>query len=414
MDLSKKKAFVYDYGVFMPIAMRLAEDFGEVFYFVPWKGTYCTRDRFTIGEGVPGLTRVDSFEDYIDQADVFVFPDVGDGDKQVMLRGLGKRVFGTGYAELLEQDRMLFKGVLKKQKLPVGPYKTFKGTDALSDFLRKEPGTCYIKVSTFRGNCETARFDTYLAFIPTLDRWAKSLGAYRFQMEFIVDFPIEGQEGGSDFFLSNGEYLPIGTYGYEVKDHGYISKAMKMTDMPDAITYVNDRMAPVYREYGICGAASSEERITKELVPYFTDMCARFGSPPAELICRLYKNFSQIVWAVSGGEMITPEPVAEYAAEVMISCEAARDGWVPLDYPEKLRKNVLLRNLCCLDGQFFHIPQDSCTSLGAAVGYGKTREAAQEQALKFAGEFGHDFDFAVFDKVAEYLEEAKEYGLGEF
>lgn len=414
-DLSRLSVLVYDYGVFMPVAMRLAEAYGEVFYFCPWEGTYPTRDRLTIGEGVPGLTRVASFEEYEDRADLIVFPDVGMAGKQAGLRERGKAVFGTGYAAELEQDRLLFKDVLKKQKLPVGPFKVFQGIDALADFLKShDKQLLFVKVSTFRGNCETARFDSYLAFIPTLDRWAKSLGGFRQQQEFIVEFPIDGQEGGSDFFLSDGEYLPIGTYGYEVKDHGYIAKMMPLAKMPDAITYVNDRMTPVYREYRVSGAVSTEVRITTELKPHFTDACMRFGSPPAELICRAYENFPEIVLACARGEMVTPKPVAKYAAEVMISTEAARDGWVPLDYPKDLQKNILLRNLCCLDGQFYHIPQDNCTSLGAAVGFGDTREKAQAEALEYANEFGFDFDSAIFDKVSEYLEEAKEYGLGEF
>ena len=414
MNLSKLKVGVYDYGVFMPLAMRLAEDFGEVFYFVPWEGTYCTRDRRTIGEGVPGITRVTNWEELEETCDLFVFPDVGEVGKQEALRSRGKAVFGTGRAARLEQDRLYFKDVLKRQKLPVGPYKVFIGIDKLSAFLRTEPGECYVKVSTFRGNCETKRFDTYLSFVSTLDRWAQSLGGFRNHQEFIVDMPIHGQEGGSDYFLVDGNELPVGTYGYEVKDHGYIAKAMKLDEMPDAITHVNNRMAPIYREYGIRGAISTEIRVTKQLVSNFTDACIRFGSPPAEMIGRLYKNFSEILWCVANGEMITPEPIAPYAAEVMICCEDALFGWVPMDYPEKMRKNVLLRNLCCLDDQFFHIPQDNCTSLGAAVGFGKTREAAQDQALSYAGDFGFDFDYAVFDKVESYLADAEKFGLGKF
>ena len=157
MNLSDKIVRIYGYGLFECfMALRLKESFGRVELFVPWKGSYPTPIKTLIGEGLSGVVKVDNFFRDINKVDLFCFFDVGDGDIQDYLRSNGKRVFGTGKGDALEYDRVGFKKVLEKVGLPVAPYKVVKGIIELRKELEKDENNGrWVKVSTFRGICET-------------------------------------------------------------------------------------------------------------------------------------------------------------------------------------------------------------------------------------------------------------------
>lgn len=417
MKLSDKVVRIYGYGIFeCYMALCLAESFGKVELFTPWKGSYPKPDKNLIGQGLPGVTKINDFWENIDSVDLFCFFDVGDGDKQNALRKMGKRVFGSGTAGSLEYDRIGFKKTLVRVGLPVGPYQVVKGVDELHAILKKEKDK-WIKVSTYRGICETFHHKDYRFSLPKLDQIASDLGAYRMLQEFIIEDPIPGVETGDDRFYSAGKPLSIATLGFENKDKSYVAKVMHVDEMPEPVKEVADKLAPVYKKHDVCGMMSSEIRIGKDLLPHYNDCCARSGSPPSEMQCELYENFAEILWAVAGGEMIEPIPKAKYAAEVLLKSEMAPTDWVPLDFKEKDLKVLKLRNLCQIQGQYYYIPQDGGTIIGGAIGFGDTLIEAETEALANArlldceeSYYAHD----AFDETDEELRKAEEIGLGEF
>jgi phosphoribosylamine-glycine ligase len=335
-----------------------------------------------IGSGLPGVTKINDFFEGMENVDLVCFFDVGDGDLQDYLRSKGKRVFGTGAAGELEYDRVKFKKILKKVGLPVVPYSVLTGVKELEQALSlKENIGKWVKVSTFRGICETFQNKGIKFAQPKIDTIAMKLGAARGTQEFILEDSIPGVEIGNDCFISGGRMLGTVTFGLENKDKSYTSKVMKVDKLPDAVKEVDSALAPVYKKLNICGMISSEIRVGEDKKPYFIDMCARAGSPPAEVISELYSNFSEIVWAVAGGEEIEPKAKANYAAEVLIKSEMAPTDWVPLDFREKDLKVLKLRNLCKMNGQYYYIPQDNGTIIGAAIGLGNTAEEAEKEAL---------------------------------
>ena len=408
MNLSDKIVRIYGYGLFECfMALRLKESFGRVELFVPWKGSYPTPIKTLIGEGLSGVVKVDNFFRDINKVDLFCFFDVGDGDIQDYLRSNGKRVFGTGKGDALEYDRVGFKKVLEKVGLPVAPYKVVKGIIELRKELEKDENNGrWVKVSTFRGICETFQSKGIKYSQPKLDLMATKLGAFRNEQEFIIEDNIPGDEIGTDCFLFNGEMLDIVTFGVENKDKSYICKAMGKDKLSAAIKEVDEKLGPIYKKLKISGMISSEVRIGSDKKPYFIDFCARAGSPPSELICELYSNFAEILWAVAGGEMVTPEPRAEYAAEVLIKSEMAMTEWTPLDFKEKDLSMLKFRNLCKVNGQYYYIPQDGGSILGAAIGFGKTAKEAQSAALKncelLECEESH-YDTTAFDETNKVL-----------
>ena len=417
MKLSDKTVRIYGYGVFECfMALKLAESFGKVELFTPYKGSYPKPDKNLIGVGLPSVTKIDNFWEGIDTVDLFCFFDVGDGDKENALRKMGKRVFGTGSADAMEYDRVGFKKTLLRVGLPVGGYQVVKGIDALHEVLKRETDK-WVKVSLYRGICETFHHKDYRFTLPRLDQIASMLGAYRMKQEFIIEDPIPGVEAGDDRFYSNGIPLPIATYGFENKDKSYVCKPMRLNEMPGPIQEVAGKLAPVYKKHDVCGMMSSEVRVSKDLKPYFIDCCARAGSPPSELISELYENFAEIVWACAGGEMIEPIPKAKYAAEVLIKSEMAPTDWVPLDFKEKDLKVLKLRNLCQIDGQYYYVPQDGGTIIGGAIGFGETLEEAQTEALANATLLDCEASYfceTAFDETDEELIKAEEIGLGVF
>ena len=423
MKLSKKTVLFYSHGGgHTYLAMRLAEDFGRVLFYTPNRGLYPYPAIAVIGEGLPGLEVIHSFDDYIDQADLFVFPYTGDGDIQRRLRAAGKRVFGSGTVETLEQNRVLFKKTLADRGLPTAPHKIFTGIESLRKISQVDPGW-WVKVygehSTFRGLCETFFLDTYAKSANRLDSMAVKLGCQRDTWPFLAEKPLPGFETGSDRFFSGGEVLTIGTYGFELKNVGYVCKATEVTKFPDHIQAVNNAMAPIWSKFGLSGALSDEIRIHKGK-PYCVDLTPRFGSPPGEIISRLYKNISEIIWACAGGEPCTPEPIAKYAVSLNIKTHEAVLGDVPLTVKDKDLNKIMLKCACKIGNQIYNIlnpMDDDDEEVATAIGFGDVLEDAQAECLENCGLIdapGINFPSDAFDALDEVIEQAKENGLGKF
>lgn len=325
VNLKDKTVRIYGYGLFECfMALRLKRDFGKVELFIPWKASYPTPLKTQIGEGLPGVTKITNFFDGIGDVDLFCFFDVGDGDLQNYLRSKGKRVFGSGKAEELEYDRVGFKSVLKSVKLPVPEYKVVKGISELrNELLKNENLGKWVKISTFRGIQETFKNNGIKYIQPKLDSIAFKLGSFREIQEFLIENNICGKEIGSDFFLANGEMLDYVTVGMENKDKSYSCKVVRKENVPSELKIIDNALNKVYKKFKYCGMGSSEVRVGMDNKPYFIDFCARAGSPPSELISEIYSNFSEIVWAVAGGEIVEQKVTSFYGAEILLKSEMA-------------------------------------------------------------------------------------------
>jgi len=416
VDLSKLNALVIGYGVFeVFMAQKLAEEFKTVRLYTPCEESFPLLEKQTIGEGVPGVTRVDNYEDYKEDTDLFCFFDYGFASKQEELRKAGKRVFGAGNSEILEMDRILFAKTLANVGLPVFKYRVVKGVDALTDVLKKEKDLWVKLPNKARGIRETFHHSEWKNSITKVDELAHKLGGYRDSLQFMVVDPIPGIEAGCEKFLSNGDYPEIALWGPELKGAGYIGKVMAMADMPKALKKVDDEMAKIWKKYKVCGHISSEVRVGKDRKPYFTDPCQRFPSPPGEAVCEAYKNISQLIWQVAGGEPIKPEPAAKYVAEVCIYSPIGKTEWVPVNFPEKEFKRLKFRRLCRIEGQYYCLPdKDAGDRIAASVGLGETKEEAEFEAMEGCEQLrseSKDYDKAVFKEIDEVMEEAESYGV---
>jgi hypothetical protein len=425
-DLSKQNILIQDYGYFMELAKAMGgkDGFANVIYGTHWRSYNPTPDKAHMGYCVEGITHTENVQDFEDMADVIAFFDVGDGSAQRRLRRQGKKVFGAGESEIIEMDRLRFKEILTQAGLPQPPYKALYGIDELRKHLQAHDDL-WVKIdSKWRGIKETWYHEDWDSSETTIDELAHNLGCFRKEFKFIVEQCWPGIETGCDLFVSGGKYLPIGTYGFEEKNEGYICKAVNIADMPKAIKKINDGMALFYEAWDTCGMVSTEARILCEALygfkvgeSYFLDATQRAGSPPAEIISALYTNLPHIIKACANGEMITPTPRAKYAAQVILKSGMAMSESTPVSVDKGFEDRVKFRRQCVIDGQTFIIPMDGDEIIGAAVGWGNTREAAQDMAIEAADRVKCRelyYNANVFEDIAETIETGESLGLGKF
>lgn len=423
IDLLKESVLVVDYGYFPEMAKALAKKYGVVFYGTNWHSYNPTPDKCYMGKDVPGIIHVEEIEDVIKSVDLVAFFDVGDYARQRSLRADGKKVFGAAGSELIELDRVYFKDILQQAGLAGPPFEVVYGIDNLRAYLQ-EKENLWVKIdSKWRGIKETWFHEDWETSYTTVDELAHTLGCDRQDFRWVVEECWPGIEGGADYFYSGGQVLPIGTQGFEDKNEQYLCKAIPVEQMSKQVRKVQAGMDPFHAMWGTSGMCSTEVRVLSEKMygydvgeGYFLDATQRAGSPPAEIITGMYSNLPYIIRACAHGEMITPAPIAKYAAQVILKSSMAMHEHCPVSVEPGFEDQVKFRRMRMKGEQLFIIPMHGDEIIGSAVGYGRTKEEAEDQALEAANKvkckelyFKDDFD-----EIHETLLMAKELGMGGF
>lgn len=405
VNLKSKTALVWDNGIFTEVAVTLAKEFGRVLYYVPWTSGMPKSNALMIGEGLEGIERVSSPWSFFDDIDIWIFPDVYEGDLQDFLRAQGKRVWGCGGGAELEIDRPTSKEASKKLGIDIGPYKVIKGLDALRKHLKAHDDQ-WVKISGTRGDMETFGAKSYEKVEPRLDELEHNLGALKKVMTFTVEEGInDAVETGYDGYVIDGKYPKAAMTGVEVKDEAYLMKTVRWSELPEQVRSVNEKLAPALKKYGYRGFISTEVRCTKDGKAYLIDPCCRAGSPPNELYQVMMANMAEAIWHGSEGTVIEPEFKAKWGAEVLLISEWADENWMHVSFPEDIRENVKLRNFCCIEGEYYVIPQwTGSAEIGAVVALGDTPDQAIAECKRIAELVeGH-----LLDKPVDALDIARE------
>jgi hypothetical protein len=396
---------VWDNGIFTEIAVTLAKSFGRVLYYVPWTSGMPKSNALMIGEGLEGIERVISPWPFFDDIDLWVFPDVYEGELQEWLASQGKRVWGCRMGADLELDRPKSKEESKKLGIDIGPYKVITGLDALRKHLKANDDQ-WVKISGTRGDMETFGAKTYEKVEPRLDELEHNLGALKKVMTFTVEEGInDAVETGYDGYCIDGRFPKGAMTGVEVKDEAYLMKTIRWNELPDQVRSVNEKLAPALKRYGYRGFISTEVRCTKDGKAYLIDPCCRAGSPPNELYQVMMDNMAEAIWYGAEGIVIEPEFRAKWGAEVLLISEWADQNWMHVSFPDKIRENVKLRNFCRIEDQYYVIPQwTGSAEIGAVVALGDTPDQAIENCKKIAEQVeGH-----LLDKPVDALDIARE------
>jgi len=373
-DLSNKSVLVYDRGLFMSLALRLAEDFGEVLYFVPDDCPFSLPYAHCLGDGFDQIKRVDDFWPYAD-TDLIVFPDVGDRTLQKYLANQGKRIWGSRQGDQLELRRSWFRHKQLDWGLEVPEYDAIRGLDELRAFLKEHDGW-FVKISRFRGLCETFQYWAGERGEVQLDQLALKLGPLQKDMPFLVEAPIDGIETGIDEFCIDGQWPKTVVQGIETKDKCYIGAVTPMDKMPEAFKEVNEALAPFFNEVEYRNFFSAELRITEDKKAYLTDPCCRHASPAGECLLELIANLGEILWHGADGELVEPKYTAKFAAQAIVDHPDDDQHWRVADWPE----TAVFKPLGCVglaDGQVGFPPFPwSSDAIGSVVGLGDTIEEA--------------------------------------
>lgn len=409
-DLSKKTCCLYDNGLFIELAARLSRDFGRVLYFTPWKSAFPKLAEVAVGEGVPGVERVYDIWPLINEIDLFIFPDVYDGDLQVYLRLMGKRVWGSAAAEFLELDRWRTKELQKEIGVQGPPGELIKGLDALREFVNDTEDK-WIKTSMFRGDFETYHHQKPFITQQFLNKIALQYGPQAESVEFIIEDGVEGQEIGFDGYTIDGQFPSPILWGVEVKDRGYVGQVVDYDQLPQPIQDVNEKFAPVLKEYEARSFVSFEMRVNGDGEPVVIDPCMRCGNPPTEVWMELYDNLAEIFWYGAVGELVSPVPVAQWAAMVIIHSQEAAKHWTPIAIPKDIRQWVKLRCLSVIDGIDYYVPNRAeMVEIGAVIAVADTLEEAVELVHNRAEQvdgFSLDIRADVLDAASETLAEVE-------
>lgn len=418
-DLKKKNVLLVCGPLFVSMAERLARDFGKVYLFVPFSGSFPNMNQGRVGYGLPGVELVDDvFGPHFESVELFVFPDLYHAALQVQLEHMGKRVWGSRNAEELEIRRELCKQKMEEFGLPVQPWKVLKGIDALREHL-KATRKQHVKIDRWRGVTETFFAPTYELVETKLDEIAHSLGAFKDVLEFIVEDDLpDCVEVGLDTYCIDGDYPSLTLFGIEVKDCAYVGQMVNWAQIPEPLRRWNEKFAPLFREYGCRGSLSNEIRIGKDQEPYMVDATIRAPCPPSELWQEMFTNLAEILWEGADGNMVEPIPAGRWGVEVILKSPWAEQNWQRVDYPEEFARQIKLFNSVMVDGRRYVVPQDeNMTEIGAVVGWGATLEQAMEHAKK-AGEsiegYGIKFTLGSCEQANEQIAELEKIGVSPF
>lgn len=416
IDLSTKSLLVWDNGLFLSFALRMAQKggFGHVLYYNDDRRR--GRPSFqecSVGKGYSQIEVVKSPWRALDRADAVAFPDVMDWEAQVWLREQGIPVWGAAQGAELELYRYYAKKIMEAVGLPVGPYVLIKGVPALRDYLKKNQNQV-LKVSYVRGLMESRKHLKWWLSKNFIDGLEYRLGPLAEEQEFIVEEIIDStiEIGGDQIFVK--QFPKIAINGAEIKDRAYLGCVQRYEDLPDELREVNDALAPVLAKCGYANFFSTEGRKAKDGTFYPIDLTCRQGSPSGEAQLAVWTNLPQIVWAGAHGEHLEPEYGGKWVAQAMMFNKGDDADWCPVSIPKENEADVRLYYSMKKGDEHYVIPQvNGFDEIGSVVQLGDTREEAVERCKALCKRIeGHiDIHTEALDEAVEEFDRMEKKGM---
>lgn len=406
---------VIDHGLFLPLALKLGEQVDHVYYHTPCEEAFATVKQCSVGDGFIGqnVERVDDIWDCREQADAYVFPDIGFAAEQKELIRQGYPVWGSRDGDSLEIYRGKFLRTLEQLDMPVAPCAAIQGVTNLKLFLRDKEDK-YIKISRYRGDIETEHWRDWRQDEGLLDYWAFKLGPKRERMVFYVMDPIEAEvEDGTDAYCIDGQWPALCIHGMEKKDKGYIGTFQKFSGLPDEMKMPNERFGPVLAQFGYRNFFSTEIRITNEGVPYFIDPTCRMGSPPSQVMVEMIGNLADVIWQGANGECIDPEPAATFGVQSLLHLKGDKSQWGQAAIPASIRQWVKCGSCSQDGGNLSFAPDKGGDDVGWLVAVGDTIVEAIQNLQKHEKELpaGMHADTHCLADLLKEIRTAEEAGM---
>lgn len=448
-NLEGQLVVVPDNGLFIHVARKFAEHGADVKYWTPYVNAFPKSNATLAGDGIEGIDRVLSTEQFEGKGALWVFPDVMFGPMQLRLVKQGELVWGGRMGEDLELDRWETKKLLKSWNMPLNESHYIVGMDALRRFLQamEKRGPWWIKTSRYRGDFETFKSENYEDVETKLDQIEADLGKKKVIYPFIVERNITAvSELGYDGYTVDGQFPgpdDLAMFGCEIKDTGYIGVAKRYGDFPAPVIWVNEMLAPYFKAKGYRGFFSSEVRCANEnqfadgepesfedfpvlwnrgvKVPgsdfwaFLIDPCCRMASPPGEAYIEWNTNWPEVIRRGAKGQFVPAQPGWKYAVEIMLHSAFADRNWQPVRFAPELDQWVKLRNCCVIDGVHYSVPQGyGLPEVGAVIALDDDLLTAARTCIERSCEVHGYFMEAKHDAVAKAIIElnnAQEEGI---
>ena len=398
---------VIDSGLFLPLALRLAEEAKRVIYWSPDQRSFPSVKQAVIGDGFENVERVRDFWPMHDEISCYVFPDIGQSALQKHLREDGHPVWGSGDGDVLELNREKFMQVLGLVGLEVPQFEAITGWTELCSYLRDKQDV-YVKISRYRGDMETHHFRSWEMDEGWVYSLAITFGSVKELVRFLVFEAIDTDlEIGGDSYNIDGQWPDLMLNGIEGKDKSYFSAVTKREEMPEQIKQVMEAFGPILAGYNYRNQWSMEVRV-KDDKAFFIDATCRGGQPSSSSQQLLWKNFAEIIWAGANGEMVQPEPAAQFSIETMITTKSEPDVWDQLQLDPGLFPWARL-SYCCKVGETYAFPPDEMHrgELGWLVAIGDTPTEALER-IKALADLLPDGTNADVESLASVIQEIEE------
>lgn len=291
-EVSSKTVLCVDHGLFLPLAIKLADSFQRVLYYSPWEKGFPILNDCIIGDGYDNIERVDDIWEHLKDVDLFIFPDLQHSGLQLHLESLGKRVWGSREGDDLELRRSFLKKTQKKLGLEVPDYKTITGIANLRTYLKAYEDQ-FVKISRYRGVMETFHHLNYEQSQPILDHLAVMFGPLQNEVPFLVEGPIKTDlEVGYDGWSIDGQWPDVGLQGWEAKDKALIASVQDYSKMPEEVTSINEALSPVLKKYRYRNFLSTEIRVADK--PFLIDITC-FSEDTEVLTNNGWKRFQELI-----------------------------------------------------------------------------------------------------------------------
>lgn len=382
-SVSEATALIVDNGLFVSLAERLARDggFKRVLYYSGWECAFPNLNQCIIGDGFERIEKCYDIWSVKDKIDVAIFPDIGRAGIQLELEKQGISVWGSRNADTLEISREKFHRVLGEVGLTVPKFERVVGLTKLRDYLRDKESV-FIKISKYRGSLETTHFRSTALDESTLDCWAVKFGPAKEIIPFLVFEAIDTDlELGGDTYCIDGKWPDTMLQAYEWKDKGLFASVMKREDAPEQLNAVMDAFGPVLAKYRHRNFWSMEVRV-KDDEFYFIDPTPRAGLPSSASQMELWKNLPEIIWAGAHGELVEPEPAAQFSCECVLTMKSDKGAWAVTEVPKELQRWMKLGSCCEIGGKACFPPEgEHHEEIGWMVSLGDTMREAVETML---------------------------------
>lgn len=419
---SEVTASVIDSGLFLSMALRLAEEYKRVLYWSPDMRSFPSVKQSCIGDGFPTIERVREFWRYAKEIDLWVFPDVGNSELQHHLIEDGGTVWGSRSNDKWEINRESFMGLLSEIGLDVPKFEVVQGWTNLRLYLRDKTD-CYVKISRYRGDMETHHWRCWADDEGWLYSLALTFGTLKEQMRFLVFDAIETDlEIGGDTYCIDGQWPDLMLNGLEWKDKSYFAAVTKREEMPKQLQEIMDAFSSVLTlgamqsedgGGGYRNQISFEDRVQGDK-HFFIDATQRAGMPSSGSQQLLWGNFPEIVWAGANGELVQPKPTAQFSIECMITTKSETDVWDQVEMDPDLFPWARL-SYCVKVGDTYGFPPEEMHrgELGWLVALGDTPTEALERIKALADLLpdGLNADVEALAGVIQEIEEAEKEGI---